>query len=102
MNTVNGSDVRRLVIACDAGMGSSALLKSQLAQTLAPYGVQVEHAPVDRVPAGADLVLCHELLAARARAGAPEAVVKTFSQFLGDPVFTEIVEAVKSGGRIAG
>ncbi|ASU84005.1 PTS lactose transporter subunit IIB [Nocardiopsis gilva YIM 90087] len=102
MNTINGSDVRRVIIACDAGMGSSALLTSQLSQALAPYGVEVGHAPVDRVPADADVVLCHQALADRARASAPSSVVKTFTVFLGDPVFDEIVASIKANARLTG
>ncbi|CAM4248736.1 hypothetical protein GCM10009799_23900 [Nocardiopsis rhodophaea] len=102
MNTINGSDIRRVIIACDAGMGSSALLTSQLSQALSAFGVTVGHAPVDRVPADADLVLCHRALADRARASAPCSVVKTFTMFLGDPVFAEVVESIKANARLTG
>ena len=30
MPTINGTDVKKLVVACDAGMGSSVMLASQL------------------------------------------------------------------------
>src|SRR6266568_1825740 len=57
--TINGSDVHKLVVACDAGMGSSVMLAGQLRKQLKAYSVQVEHTPVSAIPADADVVVCH-------------------------------------------
>ncbi|RCV47510.1 PTS sugar transporter subunit IIB [Marinitenerispora sediminis] len=102
MTTINGSDVGKVVIACDAGMGSSALLKAQLSKTLAPYSVKVEHTAVNKIPADADVVLCHQGLADRARKSAPDTVVLPFQMFIGDPVFAKLEAAIKAGEPIAG
>src|SRR5690625_3003177 len=100
MTSINGSDVRKVVVACDAGMGSSVLLTSQLSSTLQPHGVTVVHAPVGRIPDDADLVLCHTALAARARSAKPETAVVEFQMFLGDPAFARVEQAIKSGESI--
>jgi len=47
MTTINGKDIHKLVVACDAGMGSSVMLASQLRKQLKKFSVTVEHAPVD-------------------------------------------------------
>jgi galactose PTS system EIIB component len=103
MPSIVGSDVKRLVVACEAGMGSSVLLTSQLAQRLAPLGVEVTHSPVNRLSdETADLVLCHQGLAARARQAAPTTVVVPFQLFMGDPAFGAIETAIRTGGTIDG
>jgi len=100
MPAVQGSDVRKVVIACDAGMGSSVMLASQLKKQLKKHNVAVEHTPVNSIPADADVVLTHVGLADRARATVPDKVVLTFQVYLGDPAFNKLVQAVKDGERI--
>jgi mannitol-specific phosphotransferase system IIBC component len=95
MATISGTDVHKVVIACDAGMGSSVMLASTLKKQLKPYKVLVEHTPVNSIPADADVVLCHAGLAARARSVVPDKVVLPFQVFLGDPVFKQLVNAVR-------
>ena len=101
MASIEGSAVKKVVVACDAGMGSSVLLTSQLKKTLSPYGVTVEHSPVDRIPEDADLVLCHSGLVDRARHRVSDTVVVGFQMFLGDPVFTQVEAAIRDGGTLA-
>jgi len=99
---IAGKDVKTLVVACDAGMGSSVMLASQMRTRLKPYGVSVEHVSINQIPAGTRLVLTHTDLADRARATVPHAVVVPFRMFLGDPVFDEVEKAIKEGGEIRG
>ena len=100
MATINGNDVKKLVVACDAGMGSSVMLASTLRKQLVKNGVTVEHTPVNSIPADADLVVCHNGLAARARASAPGKPVVPFQVFLGDPAVTKVVKAIQQGEDI--
>jgi mannitol-specific phosphotransferase system IIBC component len=97
---MNGKDVRKIVVACDAGMGSSVMLASQLRKELKKAGVLVEHTPVNSIPADADVVVCHAGLAARAEAGAQGKPLVTFQVFLGDPAVTRLVTAIKDGGEV--
>lgn len=101
MSSIEGSDIKNVVVACDAGMGSSVLLTSQLQKSLSPHGVTVQHSAVDRIPEGADVVLCHTGLVARARDRMPDTVVIEFQMFLGDPAFARLEQAVKKGGTLA-
>jgi mannitol-specific phosphotransferase system IIBC component len=102
MPTINGADVKKVVVACDAGMGSSVMLASQLKRQLSKTAVTVEHTPVNSIPADADVVLCHAGLAARARVSAPDKVIVPFQVFIGDPAVTKVVQAVQNGGAISG
>ncbi len=100
MTTIQGTDIHKLVVACDAGMGSSVMLASQLRKQLKKYPVTVEHSPVSEIPADADLIVCHAGLAERARARAGSTPVVAFQVFLGDPAVTRILNAIKEGGVI--
>jgi PTS system mannitol-specific IIB component len=97
---LTGSDVRHVVVACDAGMGSSVLLTTQLAKRFKPLGVEVSHAQVDRMPAEAQVVVCHQGLADRARGAAPDAVVIPFSMFMGDPAFDRLEQALRDDAPV--
>ncbi|OLT28891.1 PTS lactose transporter subunit IIB [Actinomadura sp. CNU-125] len=99
---MNGKDVRKLVIACDAGMGSSVMLAGHLRKSLKKQNVTVEHTPVDSIPGDADVVVCHSGLAARARRGAGDAPVIPFEVYLGDPAVDRLVKAIKDGGEVGG
>ncbi len=102
MPTINGSDVKKLVVACDAGMGSSVMLASTLKRQLKKNDVTVEHTPVNTIPADADVVICHQGLADRARGSAPDTVIVPIQLFIGDPAVTKVIKAIQSGGIIDG
>ncbi|MCW2863975.1 MAG: lactose transporter subunit [Actinoallomurus sp.] len=98
---MNGKDVHKIVVACDAGMGSSVMLASQLRKELKKYSVVVEHTPVNTIPDDADVIVCHRGLAARAAVGAGGKPIVKFQVFLGDPAVTGLVSAIKNGGEIS-
>jgi galactose PTS system EIIB component len=100
MPSVNGSDVRKVVIACDAGMGSSVMVAGTLKKKLKKYDVAVEHTPVNSIPADTQVVLCHAGLADRAQGIVPNAVVVPFQMFLGDPAFAKVEKAIKDGATL--
>lgn len=100
--SIEGSAVRKLVVACDAGMGSSVMLASTLRKELKKQDVTVEHTPVNNIPDDADVVVCHQGLANRARGSAPDKVIVAFQVFLGDPAVAKVVAALKNGGVIDG
>ena len=102
MPTINGTEIKKVVVACDAGMGSSVMLASQLRRQLSKNAVIVEHTPVNSIPADADVVICHKGLAARARVSAPDKVIVAFQVFIGDPAVTRVVNAVQRGGELSG
>ncbi|HLS40582.1 MAG TPA: PTS lactose transporter subunit IIB [Ornithinicoccus sp.] len=96
MATLDGSSVKKLVVACDAGMGSSVMLAGTLRKQLAARGVTVEHSPVSGIPEDADVVVTHAGLADRARGMVPGTPVVPFQLFIGDPAITRLVNAIQN------
>lgn len=100
MTTIDGSSIKKLIVACDAGMGSSVMLAGQLRKQLKKNGVTVEHSPVAHIPQDADLVVTQAGLADRARQMAPDVPVVPFQLFLGDPKVAKIVKAIQDGTSV--
>jgi PTS system mannitol-specific IIB component len=100
MATIDGSSVKKLIVACDAGMGSSVMLASTLKKQLAKNGVTVEHSPVASIPGDADVVVTQAGLADRARGVVPDVPVIPFQLFLGDPVVAKLVKAIQDGTTV--
>ena len=100
MATIDGSSIKKVIVACDAGMGSSVMLASTLKKQLAKTGVTVDHSPVASIPADADIVVTQAALAERARGVVPNIPVVPFNLFLGDPAVTRIVKAILDGTTI--
>jgi PTS system mannitol-specific IIC component len=87
-------DVSKIVFACDAGMGSSAMGASKLRKKLKNAGfdsVEVVHSPVDEVPGDADVIICHVELKDRAASANPSAQLVTITDFLNAPEYDELV-----------
>ena len=102
MPVISGSEIHKVVVACDAGMGSSVMLASLLRKQLGKHSITVEHTPVNNIPADADVVVCHRGLAERARASAPWTVIVQVQVFIGDPAVKKIVDAVENGSDLNG
>jgi PTS system mannitol-specific IIC component len=91
------AQVRKIVFACDAGMGSSAMGASVLRRKVQERGlnVAVVHAAVNEIPADADMVVTHKQLADRARSFAPKAQIVEVENFMNSPAYDEIVKNLK-------
>src|SRR5436309_11369382 len=98
MTEKRAEDVHLVVFACEAGMGSSLIGANQLKKRVKDAGldVQVIHAPVNEIPANADVVLAHQGLAERARKAAPQAVVLPFTNFLNNPAADLLVRRLQA------
>ncbi len=97
LTAIAGAAIRKVVVACDAGMGSSVMVAGQLKKKLAPYGVEVVHTPVDEIPADATVVLTQEGLASRAAKRVPGSLIVPFATYLGDPAFDRVETAIREG-----
>ena len=98
------ADVKWIVLACEAGMGSSLMVTNALKKKVkkAKLDVKVTHSPVHDIPAGADVVVTHQGLSARVKEAAPQAAVVPFRTFLNDPALTKLVKTLASGGDVEG
>ena len=102
-NSILASDVKSIILACEAGMGSSLMSVNSLKKKLKKANVQsvkVVHKAARDIPAGAEVVIVHEGLANVVRKKVPNAVVVTFKHFLNDPAFDQLVQAFVDGGEI--
>lgn len=87
-------EVHKIVFACDAGMGSSAMGATVLRKKLKEAGIEdieVVHAPVSSIPADADMVVTHNELGERAAHSNPNAQLVLIQNFLGAPEYDEVV-----------
>jgi PTS system mannitol-specific IIC component len=90
--------VKKIVFACDAGMGSSAMGATKLRkkiQSAGIVGITVIHSPVGETPADADIIICHNELKERARNANPNARLVTITDFLNAPEYEEVIASLK-------
>ena len=95
-------EVKLIVFACEAGMGSSLMGANQLKKMVkkAKLDIEVIHSPVAQVPAHADVIVTHKSLASQAKSKFPEAAIVPFMMFFGDPAVKGLVETLKSGADV--
>lgn len=104
-NSINSAEVKTIIFACEAGMGSSVMSVNSLKKKLKKASVEdvdVIHVAARNIPENAQLVIVHKGLSKVAIAKAPNAVVLAFNQFLNDPIFDKVVSAFVQKGDIAG
>ena len=93
-------EVKSIVFACDAGMGSSAMGASLLRNKVKKAGlddISVTNSSIDNLSTDTDLVITHKDLTDRARAKVPGAIHVSVDNFLGSPKYDEVVEQLKKG-----
>lgn len=90
-------NINKIVFACDAGMGSSAMGASVLRKKLQQAGVQITvvNAAVSEIPDDADIVITQKTLTERAMAKNPNAEHISIDNFLKSPRYDELVERLK-------
>ena len=97
--TADIKNVKHIVFACDAGMGSSAMGASVLKKKLSDAGrgdIEVKHASVSEIPSDAQIVVTHNELADRARKSAPKARLITITNFMAAPEYDALVNELKA------
>ncbi len=100
---VDIKSVKKIVFACDAGMGSSAMGATMLRNKLKDAGItdiEVIHHPVSEIPSDCQIVVTHHELAHRAVASNPSARVVPIQNFMGAPEYAMLVDelvAARSG-----
>lgn len=90
-------NVNKIVFACDAGMGSSAMGASVLRKKLQQAGVHITvvNSAVSEIPSDADIVITQKTLTERAVANKPDAEHISIDNFLKSPKYDELVERLK-------
>lgn len=86
--------VRKIIFACDAGMGSSAMGATKFRNRIKERrpDLTVKNTSVDNIPADCDIAVVQVTLALRARKCAPNAQIVTINNFLADPALDSLYE----------
>ena len=91
--------VHRIVFACDAGMGSSAMGASVLRNKIKKAGfedVTVTNLAIANLTDDVDVIVTHQDLTPRARTMAPSAQHVSVDNFMNSPQYDAIVEELKT------
>ncbi|WP_322923467.1 PTS mannitol transporter subunit IICBA [Paenibacillus campi] len=96
-NDLQTGNVRKIVFACDAGMGSSAMGASSFRKKVQQAGlpIQVTNSAVDSIPGDADIVVTQQNLTSRARGKAPNAQHVSIDNFINNPIYDEMIQKLK-------
>jgi PTS system mannitol-specific IIC component len=90
-------NVEKVIFACDAGMGSSAMGASVLKNKFKKAGleIQVTNSAINNLPGDADIIITHKDLTDRAKAKVPHAEHLSVDNFLNSPKYDELVQRLK-------
>ena len=93
-SVADASGIKKIIFACDAGMGSSAMGATKFRNRLKDVRPEiiVKNTSVDNIPADCDVAVVQATLADRARKSAPQAVLITIGNFLADPSLDALYE----------
>lgn len=86
----------KIVFACDAGMGSSAMGATTLRKRLnaVGYDAKVLHSSIEDIPLDAEYVLTQGSLVERVRAKVPDAKIFTINNFMNTSEYDAFIEAI--------
>ncbi|MEB6334662.1 PTS mannitol transporter subunit IICBA [Serratia rhizosphaerae] len=87
------STVRKIIVACDAGMGSSAMGAGVLRKKVADAGlssISVTNSAINNLPDDVDLVITHRDLTERAMRHAPQAQHISLTNFLDSNLYSDL------------
>lgn len=91
---IDSSSVKKIIFACDAGMGSSAMGATKFRNRIKNVRPEiiVKNTSVDNIPADCDVAVVQTTLADRARKSAPQAKLITIGNFLADASLDALYE----------
>lgn len=93
------SNVEKIVFACDAGMGSSAMGASLLRKKVKEAGldVKVTNTAISTIPADSEIIITQEELTPRAQSKVPNAYHISVDNFLSSPEYDRLIDSLKNG-----
>ncbi len=93
------NNVKKIIFACDAGMGSSAMGATKFRNRIKTQRpeIVVKNSSVDNIPADCDIAVVQTTLADRARKSAPQAQIITIGNFLADPALDALYVQLTTG-----
>ncbi len=93
------TEIKKIVFACDAGMGSSAMGATKFRNRLKAGrpDIIVTNTSVDNIPSDCDIAVVQTTLADRAKKSAPQAQLITIGNFLADPALDALYVQLSTG-----
>lgn len=93
--------VKKVVFACDAGMGSSAMGATKFRNRVKASrpDLTVINTSVDNIPADCDIAVVQTTLVDRAKKSAPQAQMVTIGNFLADPALDSLYIQLTTGDQ---
>lgn len=97
--TIEVSTVKKIVFACDAGMGSSAMGATKFRNRIKANrpDITVINTSVDNIPSDCGIAVVQATLADRAKKSAPQAQLITIGNFLADPALDALYAQLTTG-----
>ncbi|WP_337264735.1 MULTISPECIES: PTS mannitol transporter subunit IICBA [unclassified Serratia (in: enterobacteria)] len=96
------STVRKIIVACDAGMGSSAMGAGVLRKKVADAGlkqISVTNCAINSLPDDVDLVITHRDLTERAMRHAPQAQHISLTNFLDSQLYNDLTARLVAANK---
>ncbi|WP_272663063.1 PTS mannitol transporter subunit IICBA [Providencia sp. PROV134] len=92
--SINLAQVHNIIVACDAGMGSSAMGAGVLAKKVRDAGlldITVTNMAINDLPENVDIVITHRDLTQRAKSFAPNAIHISLTNFFDSQTYNDLV-----------
>jgi PTS system mannitol-specific IIC component len=93
----SGKRIKKVVFACDAGMGSSTMGASLFRKQIEKAGLPVEvtNTAIEKIPGDADVVVTHKNLAERARMANGGVEIVSIENFLSDRNLNQLLARIE-------
>lgn len=97
VNAHDYSNVKKVIFACDAGMGSSAMGAGMMRNKFKKAGIDLDvtNTAINQLPSDVDLVITQKVLTDRAIKKVPNAIHISVDNFLNSPRYEELIENLK-------
>jgi PTS system mannitol-specific IIC component len=95
---LSSGGIKKIIVACDAGLGSSAMGATMFRKKLKEAGLELEvaHSAIDSIPLDTGLIITQEKLAERARNRYPQIPVREIKNFMNGAFYDELIKELKS------
>ncbi|MFC6618298.1 PTS sugar transporter subunit IIA [Deinococcus radiophilus] len=104
LSELSAQPVRKVVFACDAGMGSSAMGATGFRRKVQAAGLPIEvtNTSIENIPSDADIVVTQQNLTSRARTKQPGARHVSIDNFVGNPIYDRMIDELKTAAAGTG
>lgn len=92
-------NIKKIVFACEAGMGSSAMGATNFRSRIRNKTITVMNSSIDNIPSDADIVVCQSIFHDRVSRKSPGTEIIVIKQFLNDPALEDLARRVTPAAK---